>query len=155
MNVVTESLEETYALAEKFIHQLTSSAPERVGACVVLLTGDLGSGKTSFVQGVARALGVMEHVTSPTFVLLKNYQIPSTKLQTNHKFQFKNLIHIDAYRLSAGESAAPLELEEIFANKENIVLIEWPEHVQIKYPKESIELQFRFISENKREITTS
>lgn len=90
-------------------------------ATLVTLSGELGAGKTSFVQGAATALGVLDPVTSPTFVLEKIYLLPGGP--------FKRLVHVDAYRLTKGAELAALGFEEVLRNPENLVMLEWPEHV--------------------------
>lgn len=144
MKYTTENLEATYELAKKFIYELTRSASR--GACVVLLEGDLGSGKTSFVQGVARALGVEEPVTSPTFVVMKKYILPGGG-------KWQELVHVDAYRLSPEERSESLGLGDVFKDPKAVVLIEWPTHLNVQYPEDCVQLSFRFVSENVREIT--
>src|ERR1700739_2778621 len=81
-------------------------APHEDRATVVTLSGDLGAGKTTFVQAAANALGIEENVTSPTFVIEKIYQLPK-KSDVRHRF-FKRLVHVDAYRLEG-----PAELEKL------------------------------------------
>ena len=112
------SLEALQAEAASFARSLT---PKQGSATLVTLSGDLGAGKTSYTQGVARALGVTSAVTSPTFVLMKIYPL--------HDQAFTRLVHIDAYRLSGGKDLAPLGLTEIFADAGSLVLLEWPEQV--------------------------
>ena len=126
----------------------------REGATGVGLQGDLGSGKTSFVQGVARALGVAEHVTSPTFILERIYKLPIPKPNTYNlsPTTFSHLIHIDAYRLDSVEELAHLGFEELTKEKENLILIEWPERVAHALPKNMLTIKFEFIDENIRKI---
>jgi tRNA threonylcarbamoyl adenosine modification protein YjeE len=96
--------------------------PEK-GATLVTLSGELGAGKTAFTKEVAKALGIEEVLTSPTFVLEKIYALPAPKLG------FIRLIHIDAYRLSGGAELAALGFDEAMADPENLILLEWPERV--------------------------
>ena len=88
---------------------------------VVALQGDLGAGKTTFAQAVGLELGVNESMQSPTFVIEKIYEIDWNG--------FKNLIHIDAYRLEKDEELLHLGWQEIISEPENFILIEWPENV--------------------------
>ena len=123
--------------------------------------GDLGSGKTTFVKSVAKAFGLENTVTSPTFVIEKIYSIRTDGRQErptsngtgslkNHNFE--NLIHIDAYRLKSGEELKTLGWEEISKNPKNIIFIEWPSNVSEIIPENTQEIHFKFIDENTREI---
>lgn len=149
VKVTTRNLKETFDLAERFVEKLPKAPRLGRGALVFGLAGDLGSGKTSFVQGVAKAFGIQEHITSPTFVLLKKYQIPNTKFQINSNFQFQNLIHVDAYRLDGEHDLKLLGYNEIIPDPKNLVLVEWPERVGLS---EIPLIHFKFINETTREI---
>lgn len=94
-------------------------------ATVVFLSGDLGSGKTTATKAMAKVLGIEEDITSPTFVILKRYEIDSRVLDG----KFSNLIHIDAYRLKSYEELVKIKFEEYLADEKNLILIEWPEMV--------------------------
>ena len=131
--------------AGKFVHALVQ---KKDSATLVTLAGELGAGKTSFAQGVARELGITEIVTSPTFVLLKSYEVPEVK-DTN----FKRLIHIDAYRLEGGKSVAPLELEKYLKDSESLILLEWPEMIQGELPDPDSKISLEVLSDNTRSIT--
>ncbi len=113
---------------------------------MVALSGDLGAGKTAFVKGVAKGLGIKENVNSPTFVIAKEYKI-------NLKFKIKNLklVHIDAYRLHSYKDAKAIGLEEYF-NKDNICLVEWPENISQILPKNTKYIKLEHLGENKRGI---
>lgn len=91
-------------------------------ATLITLSGELGAGKTTFAQFIAKALGVDEHVTSPTFVLEKIYELPTVGV-------FKRLIHIDAYRLNKGAELSALGFGELMQDSTNLILLEWPERV--------------------------
>lgn len=95
--------------------------PKETGATLVTLSGELGAGKTSFTQALARAYGVEEHVTSPTFVLEKVYALP--------KGPFERLAHIDAYRLNGGAELAPLGFHDLVQDPDTLIVLEWPEKV--------------------------
>lgn len=103
---------------------ISTLSPHTGGATLITLSGELGAGKTSFTQGVARALGVTDHVTSPTFVLEKIYELPA---ETGRGFA--QLVHIDAYRLEGSAALAPLGFDEIMRDARNVVMLEWPERV--------------------------
>lgn len=154
MKHITKSLEETHALAAKFVDSLPNSQLQTPNSCLVFgLYGDLGSGKTAFVQGVAKALSVEYQITSPTFVIQKRYPIPNTQyplLTTN--YSFLSLIHIDAYRLQEGKDMAALRWPETLADPGNIVFLEWPDIVESALPEGLVPLKFKFIDETTREI---
>lgn len=117
--------------AAQFIEEL---APQEGGAAFITLSGELGAGKTAFAKAVAKALGVEETVNSPTFVLEKIY-----KLSGGH---FKNLIHLDAYRLESGSDLAPLGFDEIVKDTRNLILLEWPEKVADALPVPAVKISF-------------
>lgn len=117
----------------------------RKTACVIGLAGDLGSGKTAFVKGVAQALGVEEHVTSPTFVIQKTY--PTAR------GPFKRLVHVDAYRLDSAHEIEQLDWKTTLADADNLVLIEWPERVASAVPAAADRLAFEFVNETTRSVT--
>ncbi len=93
-------------------------------ATVLSLSGDLGAGKTTLTQELAKELGIKEKVSSPTFVLMKIY---NTK---NKKYFFKKLIHIDAYRIEKNDKLDFLRLHDFLAEKENLIIVEWPEKIK-------------------------
>lgn len=104
-------------------------------ATVIALQGDLGSGKTYFAQNFGKVLGVEENMPSPTFVIMKSYDV--------NWGGFKKLIHIDAYRLEKEEELLHLGWEKIIDDPENIVLIEWPERVPNLIPKDAKRILFK------------
>ncbi len=116
-------------------------------AAVIGLQGNLGSGKTTFVQCVAKILEIEQYITSPTFVIQKKYKVNKPGIN------FVNLIHIDAYRLNSGEELARLGWREIAANPKNIIFIEWPKRVEEILPSDAIKLHFEFIDEQTRKIS--
>ena len=141
MKYITRNLEETQKVAKDFISNLN---PYRDRAVVIGLYGDLGSGKTSFTQGIAKSLGVGETVTSPTFVIEKIYELVEKK--------FTHLIHIDAYRLDKSEELQHLGWQEVISDPNNLVLIEWPEIVEEIMPNH-VKISFKTLEkEDSREI---
>lgn len=141
MKVVSKSLADTAGIALAILKNLKT---KKDGATILLLRGDLGSGKTTFTQALARELGVKNPVTSPTFVLMKKYKV-------NHP-NFKQLIHIDAYRLNKGQDLLSLGWGEIASNPDNLIMLEWPERVGDLWNGSEDQINFKFIDENTREI---
>lgn len=113
-------------------------------AAVLALHGDLGAGKTTFTQLLAKELGVTDSVTSPTFVIQKIYS-------TNDKW-WTQLIHIDAYRLNDSDDLKPLRLTELWDDPANLVVIEWPERIASHIPGHAMHLRFSVINETTRRI---
>tara|TARA_B100001540_G_C15776019_1_gene628691 strand:- start:951 stop:1385 length:435 start_codon:yes stop_codon:yes gene_type:complete len=127
--------------ASSFLHNLT----EKEGATVLALKGDLGAGKTTFTQSLAKALNIQQALTSPTFVIQKSYTIP------NHPF-FNTLIHIDAYRLESADELFHLGFKELLSDNKNLICVEWPEKVPEAIPQDATTLLFSFINDTTREI---
>lgn len=144
MKFVSRSLVDTGKLTEQILRELPSDG-SRPRATILLLQGDLGSGKTTFTQALAKILGVKVNLTSPTFVLMKKYP-------TQHSV-FKKLIHIDAYRLSSGKDLLNLGWEELVTNPDNLIVVEWPEQVDDLWTGSEYKLKFKFSDENTREIS--
>jgi tRNA threonylcarbamoyladenosine biosynthesis protein TsaE len=138
---VTKSLEETEKLAREWLSSLDTSRDE---ALVVGLYGNLGAGKTTFTQSVAKSLGVEDVVNSPTFVIEKIYE-------TRHP-HFARLIHIDAYRLDSAKELQVLNFEELVSNKHNLILIEWPEKVKEILPEDHYKIKAEFVDETTRKF---
>jgi len=142
MKIISKSLKDTENIAKDFVKKLSLHVHD--DALVVGLYGDLGSGKTTFTQDVAKIFNIQEDITSPTFVIEKMYDIDHT--------DFKRLIHIDAYRLNSAKELTTLNWQGIANDPKNIILIEWPERVVEILPKNHIKINFTFLSENEREI---
>ena len=142
-------MEETQAAARNFLKEISERKSGK--AIVVGLFGDLGAGKTTFTQALARELGIAEFVTSPTFVIMKAYPISQS---TIYNLQSTNLVHIDAYRLDSGRELAALNFNDLLDSPQNLILIEWPERVADILPADMLKINFNFISENEREIVT-
>ncbi|MEI6498826.1 MAG: tRNA (adenosine(37)-N6)-threonylcarbamoyltransferase complex ATPase subunit type 1 TsaE [bacterium] len=117
------------------------------GGDVLLLSGELGAGKTSFSKALAFALGIEEVVTSPTFVILKKYRLPVAQ---NH---IKELVHTDCYRLTTLADAESIGLAEYLAQDDLVILIEWPENIASIIPERAKKINFEYIDENTRKIT--
>jgi len=112
-------------------------------ATVLGLTGEMGAGKTTLAQAIARSLGVADTVVSPTFVIAKFYEAT--------KGSFKALVHIDAYRIDSLDELGPIGFEDILAQPETLVIIEWPERIDAALPDQAVRLQIDH-DEDKRTI---
>ena len=127
------------------------------GALVLTLTGELGAGKTTFTQGFVAGLGIKEEVSSPTFLIMKKIElhkhllkVKSAKLKVQSKF--KSLYHLDCYRLKNEKDLIDLDIKEIIEDRENIILIEWPEKIKKILPKNLIKISFEYKSLKERLI---
>jgi tRNA threonylcarbamoyladenosine biosynthesis protein TsaE len=111
----------------------------RVGD-VICLQGDLGAGKTTFVQGVAKGWGSLDSVSSPTFIIVNEYR----------RADQSRLFHMDAYRLDSAPEAEELDLDSMLAD--GALLIEWPERIDGLVPDEHLWIQLEHINEEEREM---
>jgi tRNA threonylcarbamoyladenosine biosynthesis protein TsaE len=117
----------------------------RLGAIIrdrdlICLEGDLGSGKTTFVQGLAAGWGTLDQVSSPTYVLVNLYRHPMGK----------RLYHVDSYRLKNSAEAEDLDLDAMLAN--GSMVIEWAERIKPILPEECMWIKLKDISENQRDL---
>lgn len=135
---ITSSAEETKKLAEKLAH-LTKGG-------VIALIGNLGSGKTTFVQGFAKTLGIKDRILSPTFIIVREHQIPKRGVA---------LFHIDLYRMDKVEDLTKLGIDELWENPQNFILIEWAEKMQNLLPPKTTWIYFENLENDKRRIVIS
>lgn len=103
---------------------------------IVLLSGELGSGKTVLTQAVAEELGVAETVASPTYVLLKVYELSGQP--------YRRLVHVDLYRIEYNQDTDELGLTDYLADPESLVMVEWPERILGNWPSDALWVRFDF-----------
>jgi len=126
-------------------------------ALILLLSGDLGAGKTTFTQGFMKGAGIKKKITSPTFVIMKKFKIQNPKTQTNSKLKilnYKNIYHIDCYRFHKLDKFFSTSIKEVFHNPQNIVLIEWPERIKRLLPKDVIMIKLKYGKKDNERIIT-
>ncbi|MFA5999649.1 MAG: tRNA (adenosine(37)-N6)-threonylcarbamoyltransferase complex ATPase subunit type 1 TsaE [Candidatus Paceibacterota bacterium] len=128
---ISKNPKDTERLAASFLEGIVNKGSKK--ALVVGLSGELGTGKTTFTQFVAKYLGIKRKASSPTFVIMKKYPIKHG--------QYKFLFHLDAYRLKNEKELLHLGWEEIIGNKEHLVFIEWPENVKKIIPRNSVSIE--------------
>ncbi len=135
-------ISELETVVAAILQEVTHTPKE--SACVIALHGDLGAGKTTFTQTLAQALGVQEDVTSPTFVIMKGYELTDQP--------FSKLIHIDAYRIEEIDEMRVLGFETLLQEKGSIICIEWAENIEALLPEDTLHIHFS-LQGNKRSVT--
>ena len=126
------SLSELDQFAQKLVHFVTANASTQ-NATVVTLVGDLGAGKTTLVQMIARHFRIDSPVVSPTFVIQKTYSLSENPV-------FSCLIHIDAYRFTEQSESHILDFPRSYADPSKLIFVEWPNHMDSVLPKNSLEI---------------
>lgn len=129
--------------SEKETKKLAQDLARDTKAHIFALTGDLGAGKTTFVQGFAQGLGIQEKIISPTFVLIRQHRLPS---------KTGSFFHVDLYRLEDDPSIKELGLEELWSDPNNLVLIEWAEKIDKYLPKEAVKISIQKTGSNERKF---
>lgn len=111
--------------------------------------GDLGSGKTTATKYIADYLGVADQITSPTFVIMKNYKL-------NESYNgIREIVHMDAYRLHGAPDAESIGLSEIISESGTLLIVEWPENIANILPRERKEIKFEHLGGNRRKISSN
>ncbi len=134
---VSDGDQETKQIAADLVNSLTSGV-------VICLEGSMAAGKTTFSQGVGEALNI-PRIVSPTYMIMREYPV------IGHS-TIKRLFHLDLYRLNSAEEIKAFDLEEIWSQPENLVLVEWPEKFFDLLPKKRIEVKIKVVSDNERQI---
>lgn len=107
---------------------------------VICLVGDLGSGKTTLVQGLVAGWGSLDHATSPTFVLVNLYR----------RFDGERFFHLDAYRIRDAREAEELDLEEMAET--GVLVVEWAERIEAALPREHLRITLRWVDVEQRDL---
>ena len=115
---------------------------------MLALYGDLGSGKTTFMQGFAKGLGIIRNIISPTFIIMRTYELGNREQGTG----IRNLYHVDLYRIESEKDVEGLGLLELMHQPENIVAIEWPDKIENILPEDRVNIYFKYLGDEKREI---
>ena len=149
--IVSLSPEQTRSIGYELGRQLRQTFADAIApsgrtdlSIVLTLSGNLGAGKTTLTQGVAAGLGIAESVTSPTFTLVREYELPSGNPQ-----QPFTLFHVDAYRLGDNPEvdAATFGLEEIVETSNSLIIVEWAERLESILPLERIEIEIDYVDD--------
>lgn len=145
--IITKSPKETQRLGADIgsrIKLLLESGGEKFPT-IVCLYGELGSGKTTFVQGFARGIGLSRsRLLSPTYIIVRRYELSLKSFC---------LYHVDLYRIEDSQSVRDLGLLEIFVNPSAIIVIEWADRLCTLMPKRRIDIHFRVLPDGKHRIT--
>lgn len=137
LRIVTKSAQETKKVGEFLAQEIIKSKK----ALIIGLEGELGSGKTTFIQGMAKGLRIKERITSPTFVIFKKFKLGPVP-------HLKYFYHIDCYRLSSPQDLLDLGFKEIISQP-NLVVIEWAEKIKKILPKDTFWIKFEYLDKDK------
>lgn len=151
LETITHSALETIEYARKFAKSLK-------GGEIIGLIGDLGGGKTTFTKGLAEGLGVKESITSPTFVILKEYAFSQAILRPKphlpgEENRLKKFVHIDAYRAETLDDIKSVGIEDFIGRNDVVIVVEWAEKIKELLPKSTIYIGFEAEGENDRKIS--
>lgn len=136
---VTQSAEETGHMGETFLKDLDRN--------ILTLNGELGAGKTTFVQGLAKGLGILRRISSPTFIIMRTYEVPKSI-----NIPFAKFYHVDLYRMETMHDIEGLGILELMKDPANLFAIEWAEKLENNLPTERIDIHIEYKSENERKI---
>jgi len=136
---------ETKRLGEFLAKKITEEKGRKT--LVFGLRGDLGGGKTTFLQGFAKGLGIKQKILSPTFLIMKRFGLKNSLIK-----QFSNFYHFDCYRIIKSKEILSLGFKTIISDPKNIIAIEWADKVKKIMPKNTIWISFEFVDRNKRKI---
>lgn len=142
--IITKSFVETRELGKKLASQLK-------GGEVIALYGDLGAGKTTFMQGLAHGLGITKNLISPTFIIMRTYIVGNREQTTG----ISTLYHLDLYRIETEAEAVDLGLLDLMSDPQNIVAIEWPDKIENILPEKRINVYFEYLEDDQRQIKIS
>ena len=132
----SNSIRETFFCANNVVQKFNQKK-------IIALIGELGTGKTTFAQGFAKALKIQDKIISPTFVLIRQHQIPKS---------IKVFYHIDLYRIEGDIDINHLGLNELFDDQNAIILIEWAQKLGNQLPSSALKIFFEKTSETGRSI---
>jgi tRNA threonylcarbamoyladenosine biosynthesis protein TsaE len=143
MNFITKSPAQTKKLGEILAKEILKTKTQK-RARILGLEGDLGGGKSTFLQGFAKGLGIKQKILSPTFLIVKRFKIPNSS--------FRYFYHIDCYRIKRAKEILILDFKKTIASPQNIVAAEWSEQIRKILPKDTLFLKFKFLNKTTRRI---
>lgn len=149
----TKSAQETKNLGQELGHYLsqkyTVQSTQKRGegsATAICLYGELGSGKTTFAQGFAKGLGIPTRLLSPTFIIVRRYKLPRL---------FGYLFHLDLYRVDVEDELKELGLNEMLADTNSIVVIEWAEKLESWLPEKRLDAKFSVLPDGRHKVSVT
>jgi len=146
---LTKSPAQTKKVGTILAKRILNSHFQKEKAIILGLEGDLGGGKTTFLQGFARGLEIRERILSPTFVLMKKLKIPAKTCG----LKSRTFIHIDCYRVKNPREILALGFSKMASDPKNIIAIEWAEKISKILSEDAIWIKFVIINKNMRKIT--
>lgn len=141
MEIITHSKKQTLEFGRRIAKKLK-------GGDVVCLYGDLGAGKTTLINGIAKEFGIKQPITSPTFILMKNYRLGVTR----YGLRVTDLIHIDAYRIRYPKEIFDIGFREFLHDPRAVIIIEWADKIKKILPRRRVDIFLKTVGENEREI---
>lgn len=138
--VLTTSPQETARAGETLARGLMG---EKRRPHIVCLYGELGSGKTTFAQGFAKGLGITSRLLSPTFIIVRRYQVPNAP---------DFLYHLDLYRIDGEKDLQGLGISEILAETGSYILVEWAERLGNWLPSDRVDIRFSILSDGNHQV---
>ena len=132
----SKNIDETWAVASDLI--------KKTDHHIFFLYGDLGSGKTTFTQGIGKAVGISHHLQSPTFIIMRSYELNDSR--------WSMLYHVDLYRIESIHEIEELGVIDLMSDPKNLFVIEWPEKLAPFFPPKRTDIHFTYQDENVREI---
>jgi len=143
---ITTSSKQTHTLGKQLAQEVLKKGADKT-ATIFGLIGDLGAGKTTFVQGFAFGLNIRKPITSPTYVIMKRFT-----LEDLFQSKFTNLYHIDSYRIKEQQELMQLGFADINHEPKNIILIEWADRIKGVLPVNIRWIKLEYLGQNKRRI---
>ncbi len=144
MQITTNSEQETLNFAQKYAQGLKPGQ-------IIGLIGPLGAGKTAFTKGLAYGLGIKQNVSSPTFNLMRLYEVRTASADPG----IKKFCHIDAYRVQTEYEIIDIGAEDFIGKDDTLTVVEWADRIRDILPRRTIYIKFEAIDENRRNIDIS
>lgn len=141
MEIITKTEEETLRFAQKYAQGLKPGQ-------ILGLSGELGAGKTVFTKGLAKGLGIQQNVASPTFNLMRLYEIREPAANP----EIKKFCHIDAYRVESEFEVIDAGVEDYMGKEDTLTVVEWADKIGDILPGRTVHISFKILEDNSRKI---